>query len=167
MIGSSAGAVFIPEKSLVALEKYTLTLFAVQRGSPAQNNTARAYIQVKNSDLIAQIEGGDRAVPVWDPLILDASESSDPDLSDMPFTYEWSCELEGAAQGTTDNCFSHLPLQPGGDPEIPTQSMINALIFDPTNPILEVPYNALQPGVRCVRAPLLMMTIPTMKGYCV
>ena len=58
--------------------------------------------QVVSQPVLAAIAGGDRTLSMSTPLLLDASSSYDPDNSDEPFTYTWTCT---SGTDTPEPCF--------------------------------------------------------------
>ena len=61
-----------------------------------QNNSASVTIAVGKSTLVALIDGGDRTVGATSALVLDATESYDPDTEELTganagLSFTWSC----------------------------------------------------------------------------
>jgi hypothetical protein len=120
----------IPKLTFTPGSDYTLDLHAELDGHPEQSNTATAYIRVLYSDLVALIDGGDRTVAATALLEIDASASYDPDMTDDPFSYRWTC---APVDATSSGCFAHLPLEGAV-----SQAVISQILFDTTRKVLVI-----------------------------
>jgi hypothetical protein len=58
-------------------------------------------MQVKRSDLVVQIAGGNRLIGSATPLSLTAASSYDPDYRTTALNYTWSCVLGGDKYGSS------------------------------------------------------------------
>ena len=93
--GGRAGAtLFLAPFSLAGGGKYEVTLYGSVRGGGGATTKFGVSVEVVAQRLVAIIAGGDRRVSSSLPLVLDASGSHDPDQSEEPFNYLWSCSPE-------------------------------------------------------------------------
>lgn len=67
--------------------------------------TADLFVQVVSTQLIARIADGNRQVSSILPLLLDASDSYDPQSATTPLAFAWSCAIEASASP----CFATIP----------------------------------------------------------
>jgi hypothetical protein len=83
---------YIAPGALTAGETYEFEVEAAYASRPGLAAVAHVAISAVASPLVAIITGGDRRVPILGgrPLLLDASESFDPDESGRPLRYEWT-----------------------------------------------------------------------------
>lgn len=86
--------------TLRAGDELSLKVTVMESSVGGLNNSASARLLVRQSDLVAVIEGGDRTVASSSTVILDASSSYDPDSfnpdgsssSTIEFEYRWACD---------------------------------------------------------------------------
>ncbi|KAJ1479690.1 REJ domain-containing protein [Baffinella frigidus] len=91
---------YVPSYTLSTGKTYTITLFAATPGGgPA---TYSVKVEVVSQPVLAVIAGGDRTLSIGTDLILDATASYDPDDSEEPFTYRWTCT---SGIDTPEPCF--------------------------------------------------------------
>lgn len=82
----------IRKNTLVVYQSYTLRVWGKMEADPPNMAVeALVTLDVVPATLVAQIAGGDRALPTIEPLVLDATSSIDPDNSSIPFNYNWTC----------------------------------------------------------------------------
>jgi hypothetical protein len=83
----------IRPEMLTVGETYHLQLVATMQSNEDINNTALVEIFVPPDTVRASIKGGDRVAGTDDNLILDGSDSIDPDSIPIPEHYIWTCKM--------------------------------------------------------------------------
>ena len=85
---------YLAANTLSAGQSYTFQITILDVFNPV-NNTARVVVSVPASPLYASIAGGDREVSTNDAVLLDGSQSEDPDYTgtspDPDLLFTWSC----------------------------------------------------------------------------
>jgi len=109
LVGKEGVKITIPEMTLRAGYTYTF-MNRVQEPDAVESNTATIKFTVEYSALTAKILGGTRKVEDIDDLVLNATESVDPDTrNNKDMAYQWSCSmLQPLPDGKRDPCFDEV-----------------------------------------------------------
>jgi len=121
---------YIPAQYLLPSVSYHFTLYVNVRTGASNTlvDVTSAPIAVIPSPLVAAIKGGDRAISIDSPLVIDASKSHDPDAPTVIPPVTWLCRnLSQYAEVAT--CFFDSPPPVGQSSWLDTRQLI--LTFPP------------------------------------
>ena len=121
----------IAPEQLKATESYEFQCFVALTSNPNINNTASVTVEVLQQPITAKIDGGkERTSGTDQALVLDASDSVDPDDMATPWSFAWTC------------------LNKTDDTACVENDGTTALAFSPnaTNAIARVPANTISAG---------------------
>src|SRR5690606_22078903 len=68
------------------------------------STTLNVFVTAESSNLVAKISGGSRTVPASSTLVVDASNSYDPDNPTSILTYQWTCCKKDGGSCDVQSC---------------------------------------------------------------